>query len=104
MNGGLRTGSYGFLQNINGAIAGGGISKSLSNVRKSSTKMLSGIREKERPLPNAWYRYIDCRKFSMLLLIAFALLVFSLGSFVVNKGLFLFLLLWVLCFNLILGS
>ncbi|KHG28984.1 Putative tRNA (Met) cytidine acetyltransferase [Gossypium arboreum] len=88
MNGGslgLRTGSYGLLQNINRAIAGGEISKSLSNVRKSSTKMLSGIREKERPLPNAWYRYIGCRKFSMLLLIAFALLVFALGSFVVNK-------------------
>ncbi|TYI42128.1 hypothetical protein ES332_A01G076400v1 [Gossypium tomentosum] len=89
MNGGslgLRTGSYGLLQNINRAIAGGEISKSLSNVRKSSTKMLSGIREKERPLPNAWYRYIGCRKFSMLLLIAFALLVFALGSFVVNKA------------------
>ncbi|XP_022717120.1 uncharacterized protein LOC111275840 [Durio zibethinus] len=85
---GLRTGSYGSLQNINGVIGGGGgllHSKSLGIVRKSSTKMLSGSREKERSLPYVWYRYLGRRKVSMLLLVAFALLVFVLGSFVVNK-------------------
>ncbi|XVF04225.1 hypothetical protein REPUB_Repub05bG0064000 [Reevesia pubescens] len=85
---GLRTGSYGSLQNINGVVAGGGgflYSKSLGIARKSSTKMLSGSREKERSLPYVWYRYLGRRKVSLLLLIAFALFVFVLGSFLVNK-------------------
>ncbi|XVF18836.1 hypothetical protein REPUB_Repub11eG0057100 [Reevesia pubescens] len=85
---GLRTASYGSLPNINGVIAGGGgllHSKSSSLVRKSSSKMLSGSREKERFLPYVWCRYLVRRKVSMLLLVAFALLVFVLGSFVVNK-------------------
>ncbi|XVE80136.1 hypothetical protein DITRI_Ditri14bG0115200 [Diplodiscus trichospermus] len=85
---GIRTGSYGSLQNTNGVIVGGGgllHSKSSGIIRKSSTKMLSGSREKERSLPYVWCRYLGRRKVSMLLLIAFALLVFVLGSFVVNK-------------------
>ncbi|XVF70202.1 hypothetical protein PTKIN_Ptkin11bG0142100 [Pterospermum kingtungense] len=84
---GLRTGSYGSLQNTNGVIAGGGgllHSKSII-IRKNSTKMLSASREKERSLPFVWCRYLGRRKVSMLLLVAFALLVFVLGSFVVNK-------------------
>ncbi|OMO73313.1 hypothetical protein COLO4_27170 [Corchorus olitorius] len=85
---GQRNGSYGSLANLNGVIAGpGGLlhSKSFGSVRKSSTKMLSGSREKERSLPFLWCRYLGRRKVSMLLLVAFALLVFVLGSFVVNK-------------------
>ncbi|XWS52066.1 hypothetical protein CRYUN_Cryun11dG0035400 [Craigia yunnanensis] len=85
---GLRSGSYGSLQNTNGVIAGGGglwHPKSLGTIRKSSTKMLSGSREKERSLPYVWCRYLGRRKVSMLLLVAFTLLVFVLGSFVVNK-------------------
>lgn len=84
---GLRTGSYGSLQNTNSVIAGGGgllHSKSFT-IRKSSIKMLSASREKERSLPFVWCRYLGRRKVSMLLLIAFALLVFVLGSFVLNK-------------------
>ncbi|XP_021287724.1 uncharacterized protein LOC110419144 [Herrania umbratica] len=85
---GLRTGSYGSLQNINSVVVGGGgllQPKSLVSLRKNSTKMLSGSREKERSLPYIWCRYLGRRKVSMLLLVAFALLVFVLGSFVVNK-------------------
>ncbi|KAK8647891.1 hypothetical protein V6N13_121615 [Hibiscus sabdariffa] len=87
---GPRTWNNGSLPNINGVIAGGGKllhSKNLVNVRKNSTKVLSvsGVREKERSLPSVWCRCLGCRNVSMLLLIAFALLVFVLGSFVVNK-------------------
>lgn len=104
---GLRTGSYGSLQSINSVVVGGGgllQPKSLVSLRKNSTKMLSSSREKERSLPYIWCRYLGRRKVSMLLLVAFALLVFVLGSFVVNKGLFFLLLFWVLSSNLILGS
>ncbi|MFQ6664657.1 hypothetical protein Gotur_031700 [Gossypium turneri] len=85
---GVRTWSYGTLPDINGVIPGDEKllqSKSLVNVRKNSTKMFSGFREKERSLPLVWCRCLGCRKFSMLLLIAFALLVFVLGSLAVDK-------------------
>ncbi|KAK9024552.1 hypothetical protein V6N11_004710 [Hibiscus sabdariffa] len=87
---GPRTWNNGSLPNINCVIAGGGKllhSKNLVNVRKNSTKVLSvsGVREKERSLPSVWCRCLGCRNISVLLLIAFALLVFVLGSFVVNK-------------------
>ncbi|KHG13812.1 Serine/threonine-protein kinase SIK3 [Gossypium arboreum] len=80
--------SYGTLPDINGVIPGDEKflhSKSLANVRKNSTKMFSGFREKERSLPSVWCRCLGCRKISMLLLIAFALLVFVLGSLAVDK-------------------
>ncbi|XP_016685141.1 uncharacterized protein [Gossypium hirsutum] len=85
---GVRMWSYGTLPDINGVIPGDEKllqSKSLVNVRKNSTKMFSGFREKERSLPLVWCRCLGCRKFSMLLLIAFALLVFVLGSLAVDK-------------------
>ncbi|KAA3453041.1 Serine/threonine-protein kinase SIK3 [Gossypium australe] len=85
---GVRTWSYGTLPDINGVIPGDEKllhSKSLVNVRKNSTKMFSGFREKERSLPSVWCRCLGCRKISMLLLIAFALLVFVLGSLAVDK-------------------
>ncbi|MBA0721773.1 hypothetical protein Golax_009278, partial [Gossypium laxum] len=85
---GVRTWSYGTLPAINGVIPGDEkllLSKSLVNVRKNSTKMFSGFREKERSLPSVWCRCLGCRKISMLLLIAFALLVFVLGSLAVDK-------------------
>lgn len=90
---GLRAGSYGSLPNIKNVIVGGGRllqSKSFGSVRKNPIMMLSGSREKERSLPSIWYRYLGRRKISMLLLVALAVLVFVLGSFLVNKGLFLF--------------
>ncbi|XP_038996666.1 uncharacterized protein LOC120121354 [Hibiscus syriacus] len=62
---GLRAGSYGSLPSIKNVIAGSS--------------------EKERSLPSVWYRCLGRRKVSMLLLVALALLVFVLGSFLVNK-------------------
>ncbi|TYH21403.1 hypothetical protein ES288_A04G041300v1 [Gossypium darwinii] len=85
---GVHMWSYGTLPDINGVIPGDEKflhSKSLANVRKNSTKMFSGFREKERSLPSVWCRCLGCRKISMLLLIAFALLVFVLGSLAVDK-------------------
>ncbi|KAK8542735.1 hypothetical protein V6N12_015318 [Hibiscus sabdariffa] len=88
MNGGslgLRTGSNGSLQSIktgNGRLLH---SKSFGSARKNSIMMLSGSREKERSLPSVRYRCLGRRKVSMLLLVALALLVFVLGSFVVSK-------------------
>ncbi|PPS08067.1 hypothetical protein GOBAR_AA12580 [Gossypium barbadense] len=85
---GLRAGSYGSLPNIKNVIAGGGRllhSKSFGSVRKNPIMMLSGTREKERSFPSIWYRYLGRRKISMLLMVALAVLVFVLGSFVVNK-------------------
>ncbi|KAB1995595.1 hypothetical protein ES319_D13G171600v1 [Gossypium barbadense] len=85
---GIHAGSYGSLLNIKNVIAGGGRllhSKSFGSVRKNPIIMLSGSREKERSLPSIWYRYLGRRNFSMLLLVAFSVLFFVLGSFVVNK-------------------
>ncbi|GMI85321.1 hypothetical protein like AT1G53040 [Hibiscus trionum] len=85
---GLRTGSYGSLLSIKNVIAAGGRllhSKSVGSARKNQIMMLSGSREKERSLPSIWYRCLGRRKVSMLLLVALALLVFVLGSFLVNK-------------------
>ncbi|KAE8733614.1 putative ubiquitin-conjugating enzyme E2 24-like [Hibiscus syriacus] len=85
---GLRTGSYGSLPSIKNVIAGGGRflhSKSFGSARKNSIMMLSGSREKERSLSSVWYRCLGRRKVSMLLLVSLALLVFVLGSFLVNK-------------------
>ncbi|KAL4341866.1 hypothetical protein GQ457_08G006930 [Hibiscus cannabinus] len=85
---GLRTGSYGSLLSIKNVIAGGGRflhSKSFGSARKNPIMMLSSSREKERSLPSIWYRCLGRRKVSMLLIVALALLVFVLGSFLVNK-------------------
>ncbi|KAK8651836.1 hypothetical protein V6N13_141415 [Hibiscus sabdariffa] len=85
---GLRTGSYGSLLSIKNVIAGGGRflhTKSIGSARKNPIMMLSGSREKERSLPSIWYRCLGRRKVSMLLIVALALLVFVLGSFLVNK-------------------
>ncbi|KAK8591546.1 hypothetical protein V6N13_031586 [Hibiscus sabdariffa] len=85
---GLRTGSNGSLQSIKNVFAGNGRllhSKSFGSARKNSIMMLTGSREKERPLPSVRYRCLGRRKVSMLLLVALALLVFVLGSFVVSK-------------------
>ncbi|KAH1063469.1 hypothetical protein J1N35_028456 [Gossypium stocksii] len=85
---GVHMWSYGTLPDINGVIPGDEKllhCKSLVNVRKNSTKMFSGFRERERSLPSVWCRCLGYRKISMLLLIAFALLVFVLGSLAVDK-------------------
>ncbi|GAV88363.1 DUF616 domain-containing protein [Cephalotus follicularis] len=87
---GLRTASYGSLQqqsihnNNNGCYA-----KSCSSsviARKPSSKMLiSGSREREKVLPFFCCRLLGRRKVAMLLLFLLALLVFTLGSLIVNK-------------------
>lgn len=88
---GIRTGSYGSLQSYNG----GGLqlqatkqsNKQSSITRKPSSKMLlSGSKEKERPLSFVCCRYLGRRRVSMLLLALLALVVFVWGSYTVNKG------------------
>lgn len=87
---GIRTGSYGSLQSYNG----GGLqlqatkqsNKQSSITRKPSSKMLlSGSKEKERPLSFVCCRYLGRRRVSMLLLALLALVVFVWGSYTVNK-------------------
>ncbi|KAF5460971.1 hypothetical protein F2P56_020803 [Juglans regia] len=76
---GLRTGSYGSLQQQiqNGTLQ-------TSQARKPSKMLLSSSREKEKLLPFIC-RYVGRRRVAMLLLIVLALLVFVFGSFTVNK-------------------
>uniref|UniRef100_A0A5B7BDK8 TOD1/MUCI70 glycosyltransferase-like domain-containing protein n=1 Tax=Davidia involucrata TaxID=16924 RepID=A0A5B7BDK8_DAVIN len=79
---GLRTGSYGSLQQQaqNGVLQ----TQNLFALRKPSKMSLSGSREKERFLPLIC-RYLGRRKVGMLILAAFALLAFMTGFFTVNK-------------------
>lgn len=85
---GLRTSSYGSLQQQfqNGFLQATQASPVL--LRKPSKMLLSSSREKERLLPLIC-RYVGRRRVAMLLLVVLALLVFVFGSFTVNKGLFL---------------
>ncbi|XP_075671723.1 putative hexosyltransferase MUCI70 [Castanea sativa] len=81
---GLRTSSYGSLQQQfqNGFLQATQASPVL--VRKPSKMLLSSSREKERLLPFIC-RYVGRRRVAMLLLVVLALLVFVFGSFTVNK-------------------
>lgn len=81
---GLRTSSYGSLQQQfqNGFLQATQASPVL--VRKPSKMLLSSSREKERLLPLIC-RYVGRRRVAMLLLVVLALLVFVFGSFTVNK-------------------
>ncbi|KAL3733746.1 hypothetical protein ACJRO7_023159 [Eucalyptus globulus] len=88
---GIRTGSYGSLQQLsNGGGGGGGGGGALQNhaapvlLRKPSKLGLSGYREKEKFLPFV-RRYLGRKRVAMVLLVALALLVFVFGSFTVNK-------------------
>ncbi|KAK4751625.1 hypothetical protein SAY87_005107 [Trapa incisa] len=83
---GLRTGSYGSLQQVH---LPNGVSHNQSGLlRKPSKVALSSWREKER-LISLLCRYLGRRKVAMLLLVVLALLVFVFGSFTVDKGLVL---------------
>lgn len=89
---GLRTGSYGSLQQQ--YFTQNGVLQTQPNsiiVRKPSKMSLSGSREKERLLPFIC-RYISKKKVGMVILVAFALLAFISGFSTVNKGLSNFLL------------
>lgn len=89
---GLRTGSYGSLQQQ--YFTQNGVLQTQSNsiiVRKPSKMSLSGSREKERLLPIIC-RYISRKKVGMFILVAFALLAFISGFSTVNKGLSDFIL------------
>lgn len=80
---GLRTGSYGSLQQLyNGALQNQAAPVLL---RKPSKLGLSGSREKEKFLPFIC-RYLGRKRVAMMLLVALALFVFVFGSFTVNKG------------------
>lgn len=81
---GLRTSSYGSLQQQfqNGFLQATQASPVL--VRKPPKMLLSSSREKERLLPFIC-RYFGRRRVAMLLLVVLALLVFVFGSFTVNK-------------------
>lgn len=80
---GLRTGSYGSLQQLsNGALQNHAAPVLL---RKPSKLGLSGSREKEKFLPFVC-RYLGRKRVAMMLLVALSLLVFVFGSFTVNKG------------------
>lgn len=80
---GLRTGSYGSLQQLsNGAPQNQGAPVLL---RKPSKLGVPGYREKEKFLPFVC-RYLGRKRVAMMLLVALALLVFVFGSFTVNKG------------------
>lgn len=76
---GLRTGSYGSLQQ---QIQNGFLQT--AQARKPPKMLLSSSREKEKVLPFIC-RYMGRRRVAMLLLVVLALLVFVLGSFTVNK-------------------
>ncbi|KAM6584735.1 hypothetical protein CsatB_011737 [Cannabis sativa] len=78
---GLRTGSYGSLQQQNGF---SNYQSTPVLVRKSSKLLLSSSREKEKLRP-LLCRFFGRRKVAMLLLVFLALLVFVFGSFTVNK-------------------
>ncbi|KAF8024130.1 hypothetical protein BT93_F1357 [Corymbia citriodora subsp. variegata] len=79
---GLRTGSYGSLQQLsNGALQNHGAPVLL---RKPSKLALSGFREKEKLLPFVC-RFLGRKRVAMMLLVALALIVFVFGSFTVNK-------------------
>ncbi|KAK6934254.1 Protein of unknown function DUF616 [Dillenia turbinata] len=83
---GLRTGSYGSLQQTlhihNGVLQ---CTTSISG-RKSSTKMLvSYTKEKEKARPNIW-RYLHRRRVAMVSLVMLAALVFISGSNIISKG------------------
>lgn len=88
---GLRTGSYGSLQQQpqNGISY---IQTTSGLVRKPSKMLLSSSREKEKLRPFIC-RCFGRRKVAMLLLVVLALLVFIFGSFTVNKGLFFYVIL-----------
>lgn len=81
---GLRTGSYGSLQQYgqNGFLQN--IQATPILVRKPSKTLLSGSRDKERLLPLIC-RYVGRKRVAMLLLVILALLVFVFGSFTVNR-------------------
>lgn len=82
---GLRTGSYGSLQQQ--YFTQNGLLQTQPNsiiVRKPSKMSLSGSREKERLLPFIC-RYISRKKVGMVILVAFALLAFISGFSTVNK-------------------
>ncbi|KAJ0045880.1 hypothetical protein Pint_04570 [Pistacia integerrima] len=88
---GIRTGSNGSLQLLSNGV--GSVSshqtKSISAIsgRKPPSKMLlsgSREREKDRFFPFV-FSLLGRRKVAMLLLVVLALLVFTLGSFIVNK-------------------
>lgn len=90
---GIRTASNGSLQSLSNGV--GSVSshqtKSISAIsgRKPPSKMLlsgSREREKDRFLAFVFCKYIGRRKVTMLLLVVLALLVFTLGPFIVNKG------------------
>lgn len=86
---GLRTGSYGSLQQQvqNGFLPAAQATPIL--VRKPTKMLFSSSREKERVLLFIC-RYAGRRRVAMLLLVVLALLVFVFGSFMVNKGLFFY--------------
>lgn len=82
---GLRTGSYGSLQQLQ--LIQNGFSHNLPTpglTRKSSKLLLSSSREKERVLPFVC-RFLGRKRVTMLLLVVLALLVFVFNSFTVNK-------------------
>ncbi|CAK9138230.1 unnamed protein product [Ilex paraguariensis] len=81
---GLRTPSYGSLQQ-QGQNGGGLLQTQNSFVLRKPPKIsLSGSREKERFLPRI-FRYLGRRKVGMLFLVIFALMAFLSGFFTVNK-------------------
>ncbi|PKI37631.1 hypothetical protein CRG98_041924 [Punica granatum] len=82
---GLRTGSYGSLQQLHLHLQNGALHNQPGMVRKPSKMALSSSREKERCL-SLLCRYLGRRKVAMLLLVVLALLVFVFGSFTVNKA------------------
>ncbi|XP_044477697.1 probable hexosyltransferase MUCI70 [Mangifera indica] len=88
----IRTGSNGSLQSLNNVVVSVSShqTKSISAIsgRKASSKMFfpgSREREKDRLFPFVFCKYFGRRKVAMLLLVVLALLVFTLGSFIVNK-------------------
>ncbi|XP_059661511.1 probable hexosyltransferase MUCI70 [Cornus florida] len=77
---GLRTGSYGSLQQLNGVLR----TQNSFTLRKSPKMCLFGSRVKERFLAFT-YRYLGKRKVGMLVLVVFALLAFMTGFFFLKE-------------------
>ncbi|XP_030460997.1 probable hexosyltransferase MUCI70 isoform X2 [Syzygium oleosum] len=80
---GLRTGSYGSLQQLSNGAPQNQAAPVL--LRKPSKLGVPGYREKEKFLPFVC-RYLGRKRVAMMLLVALALLVFVFGSFTVNKA------------------
>lgn len=102
---GQRTASYGSLQLLNN---NGIVGKPTSSIftRKPSPKMLlAGSRDREKQfLLLVFCKFLGRRRVAMLLLVGLPLLIFTLGSYVLDKGLYFLFIFFVFSFTMNLSS